>query len=168
MENMAKDIFPMKEKLAALDMKATGAWSEMSDEEKKSVTADLWILNRWMSSVGDMNWKTKTVRDTPDTAEAVIFVNENYNKNWNIVSKHPELQWKLLCTTFEKAKVRNHNWIPMAKKSSANKNVKIILEIYPNIKLDEAEYLARILTAEELKEFEDYLKDAGKLEKPKK
>lgn len=162
---MSKDIFPMKEKLAAFDMKAIGAWAEMSEEEKKSVTADYWILNRWMSAVGDMNWKTKTVKDTADTAEAVIFVNENYNKNWASVSKHPELQWKLLCTIFEKAKVRNHNWIALSKKNTGSKNVKLVLDMYTNIKLDEAEYLARILTAKELKEIEDYLKDDGKIEK---
>lgn len=167
MGNMSKDIFPMKEKLAAFDMKAIGAWAEMSDEEKKSVTSDYWILNRWMSAVGEMNWKTKTVKDTTDTAEAVIFVNENYNKNWAAVSKHPELQWKLLCTIFEKAKVRNHNWIPLSRKNTGSKNVKLVLDMYPNIKLDEAEYLARILTAKELKEFEDYLKDDGKIEKSK-
>lgn len=166
---MSKDIFPILEKLAALDMKAIGAWEEMSDEEKKSATNDMWILNRWMSAVGTkMDWKTKSVKDTKETADAVIFTNEVFNKNWASVSKHPELQWKLLCTIFEKAEVRNHNWIPLSKKYAANKNVKLVLAMYPNIKLDEAEYLARILTPKELKEFEEYLKDDGKIEKPKK
>ena len=94
-----------------------------------------------------MNWKTRSVKDTKETADAVIFTNTVFNKNWALVSKHPELQWKLLCTIFEKAEVRHHNWIPLSRKKTGSKNIKLILEMYPNIKLDEAENLARILTA---------------------
>lgn len=155
---MSKDQFPMKEKLAAFDMKASSAWAELDADQRKSVTADLWIFNRWMSSVGNMNWKNKTITDTAETFETVILTNEIYNKNWAAVSKHPELQWKLLCSIFETPKLRSHNWIGLkSSKRTSNKDVKLLMKIYPNMKQDEVELLAGLLTTKELKELSDQI-----------
>jgi len=105
-----------------------------------------WLLNRWISSVaGD--------RDAQELA--VVMTNEVYNKNWNVLStKHPKLQWQLLCVTRNaKSEIRKHIWIGHKKKTSDNsKGVKLLEQIYPNMKQDEVELLARLSTKKELKE----------------
>ena len=141
---MAQANLPIKDILAAVDMGAISVWDELSEEEQKSVS--FWLLNRWVSSVaGDQ-----------DAQElAVIMTNEVYNKNWNILStKHPKLQWQLLCATRNaKSEIRKHIWIGHKKKTGSNaKGVKLLSQLHPNMKQDEVELLARLSTTKELKE----------------
>jgi len=135
---------PIRDILAAVDTGSMSVWDELNDEEKKSVS--FWLLNRWVSSVaGD--------RDAQELA--VVMTNEVYNKNWNVLStKHPKLQWQLLCVTRNaKNEIRKHIWIGHKKKTSDNsKGIKLLEQIYPNMKQDEVELLARLSTKKELKE----------------
>ncbi len=140
---MAYQAFPVKEVLACIDQNAKSVWNELDDEQKKCV--NFWLLNRYASSVnGD--------RDAQELA--VIITNQNYNKNWNeLGTKHPKLQWQLLCSTHNAdSDIRSHQWIGFKKKTGNNKSIKLIQQIYPNMKQDEVELLARLSTKKELKE----------------
>jgi hypothetical protein len=139
----SKQTLPVKDILAAIDMGATSVWDELSDEEKKQV--NFWLLNRYVSSV-------KGNRDAQELA--VFKTNEYYNKNWNeLGTRHPKLQWQLLCQTGNTGKIEFHQWIGFKKKSSDNnKSVKLLEQIYPNMKSDEVELLARLSTKKELKQ----------------
>jgi hypothetical protein len=139
----SKQILPIKDMLAAIDMGATSVWDELSDDEKKQVS--FWLLNRWASSI----------KGTREAQELAIFkVNEYYNKNWNSLStKHPKLQWQLLCQSGNTGKIEFHEWIGFQKKDSGtSKAIRLIQEVYPHLKNDEAELLARISTKKELKQ----------------
>jgi len=105
----------------------------------------IWLLNRWVSSVQGSREKQEL---------AVFKTNEYYNKNWNVLgTKHPKLQWQLLCQAGNTKKIESHQWIGFKQKGSANsKAVKFLQSIYPTMKLDEVELLARISTKKELKE----------------
>jgi transcription initiation factor TFIID subunit TAF12 len=134
---------PLNEIFMALDMDAKGAYKEWSEDERKEL--NFWLLNRYASSVGG----------SQDAKEwAVIATNEYYNKNWNVLgTRHPQLQWQLLCATHNATrKSRHHQWLGMKQKGSDNKAVKFLKDMFPEMKLDEVELLARISTTKELKE----------------
>ena len=127
----------------ALDMDAKGAYKEWSEDERKEL--NFWLLNRYASSVGG----------SQDAKEwAVIATNEYYNKNWNVLgTRHPQLQWQLLCSTHNSsAAIRKHQWIGFKKKKGNNNAIKLLQKIHPNMKQDEVELLAGLSTKKELKE----------------
>jgi len=132
---------PIKDILAAIDMGAKNVWDEITDEERKQV--GFWLLNRYISSV-------KGNRESQELA--VFKTNEYYNKNYMEVSKHQKLQWQLLCMSGDTGRIEYHPWIGFKKKTQDNnKLVKVIEQIYPNMKQDEVELLARISTKAEIK-----------------
>jgi len=137
------DKLPLKVILACIDENAKSVWKELTDEQKKCV--NFWLLNRYASSVlGN--------RDAQELA--VILTNEYYNKNWNeLGTRHPQLQWQLLCATRDaKSNIRKHQWIGLKQKNKSNsKAVKFLEKLFPNMKQDEVELLARISTTKELK-----------------
>ena len=121
---MAQQKLPIKDILAAIDMGAKNVWDEINDEERKQVS--FWLLNRYVSSVkGDR-----------DKQELAIFkTNEYYNKNYMEVSKHQKLQWQLLCMSGATEKIEYHPWIGFKKKTQDNnKLVKVLEQVYPNMK----------------------------------
>ena len=133
---------PLKDVLAAIDMGAKEIWDELSDDEKKQVS--FFLLNRYVSS-------QKGVRDNQELA--VFKTNEYYNKNYMEVSKHPKLQWQLLCQSGNTGKIEFHQWIGHKKKGQSNSNsIKFLQQLFPNMKQDEIELLAGISTKKELKE----------------
>ena len=123
------------------------------DDGKKDIKGDLWNLNRYISSVKGSYEKQ---------ALAVFKVNEYYNKNWNVLggTNHIKLQYQLLCVAAdlrmkqgEERKQQFHPWIGLKKKKDdSSKAVKLLAQIYPEMKMDEVETLARISTKKELKE----------------
>ncbi len=140
---MAYQAFPVKEVLACIDQNAKSVWKELTDEQKKCV--NFWLLNRYASSVAG-----------PREAQelAVVMTNQIYNKNWNeLGTRHPQLQWQLLCVAGKTGKKMFHPWIGLKKKKDeSSKAAKLLSQIYPEMKLDEVELLARISTTKELKE----------------
>tara|TARA_Y100001954_G_scaffold197247_1_gene213966 strand:+ start:102 stop:554 length:453 start_codon:yes stop_codon:yes gene_type:complete len=139
---MAQQKLPLKDILAAVDMGAKSVWDELSEDEKKQVS--FWLLNRYVSSV-------KGSRDKQELA--VFKTNEYYNKNYMEVSKHPKLQWQLLCQAGNTGKIEFHQWIGHKKKGTSNSNsIKFLQQIYPNKKLDEIDILADLYSKKELKD----------------
>ena len=139
---MALQKLPIKDILAAIDMGAKNVWDELSDEERKQI--NFWLLNRYVSSVNGNR----------DAQELAVFkTNEYYNKNWNeFGTRHPKLQWQLLCQSGNTGKIEFHKWIGFKKKVSNNNAINFLQKLYPTMKQDEVELLARISTKKELKE----------------
>ena len=127
-----------------MDMDAKGAFDEWADEERKEL--NFWLLNRYASSVAGS-------RDAKEWA--VVSTNEYYNKNWNILgTRHPKLQWQLLCATHNASrKSRQHVWQGLKQKGGDVKVVKWLKEMFPNMKEDEVNLLATISTKQELKQY---------------
>ena len=139
---MAQTKLPIKDILAAIDMGAKNVWDEISDDERKQVS--FWLLNRYVSNVSGNREKQEL---------AIFKTNEYYNKNYMEVSKHPKLQWQLLCQSGNTGKIEFHGWIGFKKKSgdSSAAGVKLLQKIYPNMKQQEVEMLAGMHTKKELK-----------------
>jgi hypothetical protein len=135
------DKLPVKDILAAVDMNAKSVWKELTEEERKQVS--FWLLNRYLSAVQGSREKQEL---------AVFKTNEYYNKNFSVLgTKHPKLQWQLMCVAGNTGKIEYHEWIGFKQKGqSSSKSVKLLQRIYPNMKTDEVELLARISTKKEL------------------
>jgi hypothetical protein len=132
----------LKEILPQIDRGNAEWWDTLTDEERKQIS--FWLLNRYVSSSNG----TLT-----DVAMAVLMTNEYYNKNWNVLgTRHPKLQWQLLCMINENRKSRLHKYINLKRTADSNsKSVKLLLKLFPNKKLDEVALLARISTKEDIR-----------------
>ena len=144
MANKELDLF--KELIPSIDMGFKELYDAASEDGKKDIKLDLWNLNRYISSV-------KGSREEQELA--VFKINEYYNRNWNVLggTDHVKLQWQLLCVAGKTGKKKFHPWIGLKKKKDdSSKAVKILENIYPNMKMDEVETLARISTKNEIKQ----------------
>jgi hypothetical protein len=138
----SKQTLPLKDILAAIDMGAVEVWDEFSDEEKKQV--NFWLLNRYVSAVAGTREEQEL---------AVLKTNEYYNKNWSVLStKHPKLQWQLLCLSGNTGKIQSHQWIGFKRKEGNSKAIKVLEQVYPDMKHDEVELLAKISTKKEIQD----------------
>ena len=149
---MAEEKIQIKEILSWIDNDLKEVWDHLEDEHKKQVS--FWLLNRYVSSINGSREKQEL---------AVFKTNEYYNKHFNTIgvgkeNGHQKLMWQLLCMSGATGKNEFHPWIGFKKKDGNNgKAIKIIEEIYPHLKRDEVELLARISTKKELKELaEEY------------
>lgn len=149
MANKHIDLF--KEMMPAIDFGMKDLWDAAGEDGQKEIKGDLWNLNRYISSV-------KGNREEQELA--VFKTNEYYNKNWAVLgSKHPKLQWQLLCISGNTKKREFHEWIGFKKQTNINsKIIKLLSEVYPEYKDEEIEILARISTK---KEIQDLAKDHG-------
>jgi hypothetical protein len=125
-----------KEVLPALDQGDKDFYNRLDDDKKKEFVA--WITMRWLSSC-----KGRTAD------HYLIMVNEFVNHNFSALTKHPELQWKLmaLCGTGTK---QFHQWIKPGKTRGKNKVQETLSKIYPSLKNDELELLETISSKEEI------------------
>ena len=142
-----ENILPLATELSNMDMRNFDFYSSLSDEQKKEIS--IWVLMRYMSSSGS------------NSIDHLLTVNDFVNHNFNDLSKHPELQWKLLavCGTGKK---QFHPWVPPPRGKKKNKLQSALSEIYPLLRIDEIDLMLKINTKEEIKEF---LIDRGMEEK---
>lgn len=133
-----KSTLTLEMELPAMDFRNKNFYRDLSDEHKKEI--GLWLLMRFMSSS----------QGQPE--HHLMMVNDIVNHNFSALSKHPELQWKLLalCGTGRK---QFHPWIPPPKGAKKNKLEEAILQIKPLMRDDELELFMHINTKEEFEEF---------------
>ena len=128
--------------MRAFDNKDRNFYQDLIDEERKKFSTYLMI--RWGSSV-------------QGSAELqqyyLLSCNENFNKHFFDLAQHPELQWLLATTVSPGMGTFRHDWIKQKKREgSSSKSVKFLRQIYPEYKEDELELLAKINTADDLKQ----------------
>ena len=141
-KNKHVDLF--KDMIPAVDMGLKELWDAASEEGQKEIKNDLWNLNRYISSVKSSNREIQE--------HFILTVNEYYNKDWSVISKHPKLQWMTLCMcSHESKKTFFHEWLPLKKETDRKED--LLLELFPQMKFDDVETLAKITTDEEIKEY---------------
>ena len=155
---MAAEKLAIKEILSWIDNGESEIWNHLEDDHKKQIS--FWLLNRYVSGIQGSREKQEL---------AVFKTNEYYNKNFNDigVSKdkgHPKLLWQLLCMSGNTGKNEFHPWIGFKKRDgSTGKAMQLLEKIYPHLKTDEVETLARISTKKELKQLAEEHEIAVKL-----
>lgn len=142
----ALDIFKT---LSAIDKRDYNFYANLSDEEKKGFAPI--VVSRWLSAVEgneDVN------------AFYLMMVNENVNKNFwdSTISKHPELQYKMMAACGIGKSVK-HKWIKgYGRKSAKSKFMELLSSFYPSASVKELEYLISINSIEQLTQL---VNDAG-------
>ena len=143
---MAQEKLAIKEILSWIDNDEKDIWNHLEDDHKKQIS--FWLLNRYVSSVSGSREKQEL---------AVFKTNQYYNKHFNDIgvgkeNGHQQLMWQLLCMSGATGKNEFHPWIGFKKKTGNNNAVKLLQQIYPNMKQDEVELLAGLSTKKELKQ----------------
>jgi len=134
--------------MTQFDRKNRDFYDSLTDEERKKFSTFLMI--RYGSSVSGG-------RDLQEFY--LISTNERLNKNFFPLHKHPKLQWLMATSVSPGMGTFRHNWIASKKKEpGAGSLKKQIAELYPNMKDDEIELMAKINTK---KDVDAYLKLLG-------
>jgi hypothetical protein len=131
-----------------LDLKNQEFYDDLSLEERKKFSTYLMI--RWSSSVqGSQELQEYYVQSC----------NHYLNKNFFAINRHPKLQWLCATAVSPGMGVHRHQWIsPKKKEANSGNTKKQLAELYPNMKDDELNLLAKITTKKEL---DDYIKAHG-------
>lgn len=142
------DKLSINNEMAQFDQKNRAFYDELTDEEKKKFSNFLMI--RYGSSV----------QGSQDLQEFyLISANERLNKHFFAINRHPKLQWLCATTVSPGMGTQRHNWIAPKKKEAGVTGLKKQLsELFPTLKDDEIELMAKINTK---KDIDSYLKLSG-------
>ncbi len=133
-----KPLLQIKDIMAAVDRKDYNYYTNLTDEQRKSL--NLWMTQRYASSV-----------QGKFAGHYLVMINEFMNTNWSDISKHPELQWKLMCLAGV-GKQQFHPFVKVPKaKRKKDKVEEFVRNIFPLAKNDEVELLLSMNTKEDLK-----------------
>jgi hypothetical protein len=142
------DKLNIRHEMQCFDLKDRKFYDELTDEEKKKFSNYLMI--RWGSSVQGNNM---------EQAVYLLSCNENFNKHFFAINRHPRLQWLCATTVSPGWGSFRHNWIaPKKKETGAGTTKKQLAELFPNLKLDDIDLLSKLITKKEL---DQYLKQLG-------
>ena len=120
--------------MAAYDRKDRSYYDKFTDEQRKSFST--YLMLKYGANVGG---------SADLQAYYLMATNERVNKNFfELGSKHTKLQW-LCCTSVSPAMGNQfHYWLKGKKKEGDNKSQKFLAKLYPNMKSDEIDLLAKI------------------------
>ena len=100
------DKLNIKNEMLQFDKKNRKFFDELNDEERKKFSN--YLILRWGSSV----------KNDGDLAKYyVLSMNQNANKNFSDLNKHPKLQWLLMTCVSPDMGAFNHEWIAFKGKS---------------------------------------------------
>jgi hypothetical protein len=139
---MALDI---KRELRAVDQREYNFYDNLSDQEKKEFSP--YILMRYVANV-QLN--------EPDIQEWYLErTNEFVNKNhWTLSKNHKALLWKLFASCGTGINCY-HPYLKASSKEKAIKIEKLLLELYPAMKLEDIKIMAKMMTKEDKTELFD-------------
>jgi hypothetical protein len=130
--------------IPAIDQGGYDIWDLLDEDQKKSAKGDFWNFNRYISNV------KSTDRELQE--HFVLTTNEFYNKNWNDIQKHPKLVWQTICLcSHESKRTYYHEWIPL--KRQKNKKEEFLAELFPSMKWQDIETMAKITDDKEIKQY---------------
>jgi hypothetical protein len=142
------DKLSINNEMAVFDRKDRKFYDSLTDEERKKFSNYLMI--RYGSSV-------QGSRDLQEFY--LISTNERLNKHFFDINRHPKLQWLSATTVSPGMGTHRHQWIAPKKKEAGESGIKKqLLELYPHMKADEIELMAKINTK---KDIDAYLKASG-------
>ena len=145
---MVADKLSIRNEMREFDAKNREFYDSLTDEERKKFSNYLMI--RWGSAV----------RGGRELQEFyVIATNERLNRHFFAVNRHPKLQWLMATSVSPGMGTQDHVWIaPKKKEAGSNEIKKMLLELYPAMKIADIETLAGLVDKRELRE---YLREHG-------
>jgi len=117
-------------------------YDDLTDEERKKFSNYLMI--RWGSAV-------RGFRELQEFY--VISVNERLNRHFFAVNRHPKLQWLMATAVSPGLGAQDHVWIaPKKREAGSNEIKKMLLDLYPAMKIQDIETLSAMVDKKELRE----------------
>lgn len=120
---MKKSSIQLTEMLYALDTRDKSFYEKLTDEQKKEFSP--WLCMRYASSCKGQY-----------SNYYLIMVNSFVNNEFNTLTKHPNLQWKLLSLCGVGIK-QYHPWIPPPKRQAKSKLYEELSKLFPLYNDDE-------------------------------
>jgi hypothetical protein len=131
--------------LTAIDLKDYDFYDKLTDDEKTGFTP--FILMRTSANVRGNHNNIQ--------AQFILKTNEYVNLNQLDISKnHKSLLWKLYAATGN-GKTHSHQYLASGKKEKANKIEKLLVELYPAMKMSEIKMLAGMMDKKDCDELFD-------------
>ena len=142
------DKLSIANEMSEFDRKNRKFYDSLTDEERKKFSNYLMI--RWGSSVqGSAELQDYYLQSC----------NHYLNKNFFEINRHPKLQWLCATAVSPGLGTHRHQWIaPKKKEAGASGLRKQIAELFPTLKDDEIELMAKLNTK---KDIDAYLKQLG-------
>ena len=129
----------IKYEMQAYDRKDRAYYDNFTDDDRKKFSTYL-MLKYGANTSGSRDLQ----------AYYLMATNERVNKHFFELGKHPKLQW-LCCTSISPSMGSQfHYWLNAKKKEGDNKSQKFLAKLYPNLKTDEIDLLAKINDKREL------------------
>ena len=135
------DKLNINNEMRQFDLKNRGFYDELTDEERKKFSN--FLMLRWGSAVNHSN------RDLQEYY--VISTNQNMNRNFFDLGKHPKLQWLLATCVSPNMGAHKHEWIAFKGKASKNKRANFLGTLYPTMKMSDLELMADEMTDDDVK-----------------
>lgn len=138
----------IQNEMTQFDRKNRDFYDSLTDEERKKFSNYLMI--RWGSSIqGSAELQNYYLQSS----------NHYVNKRFFDINRHPKLQWLCATAVSPGLGTHRHQWIaPKKKEAGASGIRKQIAELFPYLKDDEVELMAKINTK---KDIDAYLKQLG-------
>ena len=135
------DKLHISNEMRQLDRKNIKFYDELTPEERKKF--GLFPLIRWASCVQ---------ADADIQAYYIMSTNENFNRYFFTLNRHPKLQW--LCATAVSPGIGTfrHDWIPHKKQKVNNKITTFLESIYPHLSDEEIQLLRELNSDDDIKE----------------
>jgi hypothetical protein len=142
---MATAKLDIQRELRAVDQKNYDFYAKLTDDERKAFSP--YILMRYTASV--------QMPDRDIQEWYLEMTNEMVNKNhWDLSKNHKELLWKLFAATGTGVNCY-HPYLASGKKEKANKIEKLLVDLYPAMKMAEIKMLAKMMDKNDIKELFD-------------
>lgn len=135
---MKKHIIPLDDLFRAIDNRDFSFYSRLTDEQKKDFS--MWTAIRW-ATYSDKNQEYY-----------IMAVNGIVNRDFSAMTKHVELQWKLLAACGAGEDSGRRTFMAPPKKEKKNRVLEFLRTTYPEAKNSDLEQLQSMLDKEELVE----------------
>jgi len=142
------DKLSIQNEMIQFDRKNRAFYDDLTVEERKKFSNYLMI--RWGSSIqGSAELQNYYLQSS----------NHYVNKRFFDINRHPKLQWLCATAVSPGLGTHRHQWIAPKKKEAGASGVrKQLAELFPHLKNDEIELMAKINTK---KDIDAYLKQLG-------
>lgn len=137
------DKLSIQNEMTQFDRKNREFYDSLSDEERKKFSNYLMI--RWGSAV----------QGSAELQEFyLVATNERLNKHFFAINRHPKLQWLCATSVSPDMGTHRHQWISPKKKEGSNSAVrKQLSELFPSMKNDELDVMAKITSKKDLDQY---------------
>ena len=137
------DKLSIQNEMQQFDLKNRDFYDELTDEERKKFSN--YLMLRWGSAVQG----SREIQEF-----YLIATNERLNRHFFAINRHPKLQWLCATAVSPGLGAQRHQWIAPKKKegssAGAGSKKKQLLNLYPNMKLNDVDVLGELITQKEL------------------